>query len=230
VNLSNKENNQKPGAESASRRRVVLTAPPCVGFSIGSMIKVEKICPKCKIKKPISDFYSYKYICKSCHYQESLEWHRNNKEKARFAVRKWRLKNLDVDKRNYKAWASKNKGKRREIDRKWYKKTWESKPIFRLLKLHRSRIGYILKRLNLRKRISSNSLIGCSPKELKTHIELQFLEGMTWENHGLYGWHVDHIKPLSSFDLTQTEQQKIAFHYTNLQPLWAKDNILKSNK
>ena len=53
---------------------------------------------------------------------------------------------------------------------------------------------------------------------------------MTWNNHGLYGWHIDHIKPVSKFNLLDLEEQRRAFHYTNLQPLWALDNIRKSNK
>jgi hypothetical protein len=53
---------------------------------------------------------------------------------------------------------------------------------------------------------------------------------MTWENWSKYGWHIDHIKPLSSFNLTDYEQLKMACHYTNLQPMWAKDNLIKSNK
>ena len=67
-------------------------------------------------------------------------------------------------------------------------------------------------------------------KELKEHLEKQFKEGMSWENYGFYGWHIDHILPLSSFDLTKAEEQKKAFHYTNLQPLSAKENLQKYSK
>ena len=72
--------------------------------------------------------------------------------------------------------------------------------------------------------------LGCSLHEFKQYIESKFQPGMTWDNWSRNGWHIDHIKPLSLFDLTDPEQLKQACHYTNLQPLWAKDNILKSNK
>ena len=72
--------------------------------------------------------------------------------------------------------------------------------------------------------------LGCSIEELKLYLEKQFQIGMTWENWNNTGWHIDHIKPLSKFNLTDINQIKEACHYTNLQPLWAKDNILKGNK
>ena len=53
---------------------------------------------------------------------------------------------------------------------------------------------------------------------------------MSWKNHGLNGWHIDHIKPVSKYNLLDPEEQKKCFHYTNLQPLWAIENIRKSNK
>ena len=71
-------------------------------------------------------------------------------------------------------------------------------------------------------------LVGCSPRELKAHIEKQFVDGMTWDNRHL--WHVDHICPLAYFDLRQMQQQKSAMHFTNLQPLWKGDNHRKSDK
>ena len=62
-------------------------------------------------------------------------------------------------------------------------------------------------------------------EELKIHIEGKFVEGMTWENHG--SWHLDHVRPCCSFDLKNEEEQKKCFHYTNLQPLWAVENLSK---
>ena len=72
-------------------------------------------------------------------------------------------------------------------------------------------------------------LLGCSPDELRVHLEEQFAPDMTWENYSHKGWHVDHIRPCASFDLTDPEQQRQCFHYTNLQPLWAIDNLRKNS-
>ncbi len=89
---------------------------------------------------------------------------------------------------------------------------------------------------NLRTRLSHiakgranrfNVIVGCSGRELAQHLESQFKEGMSWDNYGRSGWHIDHIIPIASFDLTDPKQQKICFHYSNLQPLWAEDNMRK---
>lgn len=75
----------------------------------------------------------------------------------------------------------------------------------------------------------TQKLLGCSFKELKVYLESKFQPGMTWQNHSKTGWHIDHIKPLAAFNLVKESEQKIAFHYTNLQPLWAKENLIKSS-
>jgi hypothetical protein len=69
--------------------------------------------------------------------------------------------------------------------------------------------------------------LGCTIKELVAHLEGQFLPGMTWKNWSRHGWHIDHIEPLCSFDLTDRAQVLRACHYTNLRPMWAIENLRK---
>ena len=73
-----------------------------------------------------------------------------------------------------------------------------------------------------------SKLFGCSYRQLRNHLQKQFKEGMTWENYG--DWHIDHIKPMAKFNLNVDDQRNKCFHYTNLQPLWAKDNLKKGDK
>ena len=77
---------------------------------------------------------------------------------------------------------------------------------------------------------SIRDLLGCTISELFTYLQSKFLPGMSWENYGRKGWHIDHIRPLSSFDLNDLEQRLVAFHHTNLQPLWASDNMRKGGR
>ena len=73
--------------------------------------------------------------------------------------------------------------------------------------------------------------LGCTLEEYKEYLESKFQQGMTWDNHTVDGWHIDHILPLNESDTILTEEEKIKrVHYTNTQPLWAKDNIKKGNK
>lgn len=98
-------------------------------------------------------------------------------------------------------------------------------PNIRMIENIRRRTRAVLKGEN--KSDSTINLIGCSREQLIKHIESMFDENMSWDNYG--SWHIDHIKPCSLFDLSDEKQQKECFHYTNLQPLWAKDNLRKSN-
>lgn len=90
----------------------------------------------------------------------------------------------------------------------------------------RTQCWRVVKQLSLGKKPTKTfEWIGCTPEQLKTHFESLFQEGMAWENYG--EWHVDHKRPISSFKPEEWEQIN---HYTNLQPLWAKDNLSKKNK
>jgi hypothetical protein len=114
------------------------------------------------------------------------------------------------------------------------KKVFNSHAHRKLIKGLRRRLENFTKRakINVGTSISraAQSFLGCSISGLRVHLEKQFKPGMTWENHGYAGWHVDHIRPLASFDLRDPVQQKVCFHYTNLQPLWAPENIEKGSR
>lgn len=101
-------------------------------------------------------------------------------------------------------------------------------PLYMTQKRLRCRIAYAVRAGRCGKAGSTADLIGCSASELVTHIESLFTKGMCWANKHL--WHIDHIIPVSAFDLSTKEGQQAAFHYTNLRPLWAKDNQAKSSK
>ena len=99
-------------------------------------------------------------------------------------------------------------------------------PLHKMACCLRSRLRDALK--NLKKSKSTEKLVGCSFQELKKYIESKFEFGMNWENYGK--WHMDHIRPCSSFDLSKEEGQQACFNFKNLQPLWAKDNLIKGCK
>tara|TARA_B100001057_G_C22586855_1_gene847394 strand:+ start:66 stop:821 length:756 start_codon:yes stop_codon:yes gene_type:complete len=118
------------------------------------------------------------------------------------------------------------------INRKKRQKKWNeryySDPIFRAKEFIKSRLKRIIKQKNVYKPVAFQKAFGIDFKGFKKYIEEQFTLGMTWSNYGK--WHLDHIIPLSSFDLSDENDFNRCNHYTNFQPLWAEDNLKKSNK
>jgi hypothetical protein len=100
-------------------------------------------------------------------------------------------------------------------------------PRFLVLRRLRRRLWFYTKK-GLRLHIED--LVGCSRNELKDHLERRFKPGMTWENYGVNGWQIDHVKPCIGFDLLDPHQQRLCFHFSNLRPMWAKENISKSDR
>jgi hypothetical protein len=137
-----------------------------------------------------------------------------------------------------KKWLVNNAKKRKESlissrKKNWYKTTqvqrrkeYSEKLEIRVKNALRSRIKKTLK--TNPKNTSTTKLVGCTIEELKAHIENQFQNGMSWDNWSQFGWHLDHIKPLSS--AKNIQEMESLCHFTNLQPLWWRDNIIKSDK
>lgn len=153
--------------------------------------------------------------------------------------RKKTPRNPEKTKENHKKYYQKNRDKvlkqckkyRQENRKKRYKQELEKKSsnfLYQLTCAMRSRTSIILKRKKIKKNNKTINIIGCSMKFLKEYLERQFKEAMTWENYGNKGWHIDHIIPLASAT-TEEEVYKLC-HYTNLQPLWAHENLSKGSK
>ena len=200
-----------------------------------------KVCSKCGGEKNIKNFPRNRRVCYECNKEyykkyyhknkttlscRNNEWTKNNKEKVNSRKRRWAKNNKEKTKQATQKWLKNNKEKRLQIDRNYYHNTLKNNIQWKITNSLRGRVRVAIKDSN--KSDSTINLLSCSIPELINHLEKQFTKGMSWDNYG--EWHIDHIKPCSSFDLTKPEQQKICFHYTNLQPLWAKDNMSKSNK
>lgn len=169
------------------------------------------------------------------------EWKKSNKEKVSAYNKEYAQKNAltiaekrklipqenkQKQKETTKQWKNNNKTKINEYNKVYFLERYKSDPIYKLKMMQRNRIRIGLK--NLPKSSKTCELLGCSFIELKDYIEKQFSDGMNWSNMGK--WHIDHIIPLAAFDLSIEENQKIVFHYTNLQPLWAEENLKKGAK
>ena len=165
------------------------------------------------------------------------------KAKSQRANQRFKEKNPEYYKKYNKEYGAKNRNKLTLKQKGWYHKNREKRCAymnnyvkerrdkdiqFKISSVLRSRFRQAVKKNH--KTGSAIKKLGCSIIELKSYLESKFLIGMTWDNYGLYGWHIDHIKPLSAFDLSDEKETLEACHYTNLQPLWAKDNLSKGDR
>lgn len=190
-----------------------------------------KICTKCGKRKLFKYFYhhkrqkgNYSSQCKKC----VNDYFKNNKEKVKKYKQEYYLKNKEKHNEQSLINYQKNK-KERNIKQLIYEKKRRKIDIrFRLMGSLRTRVNSAITKGY--KSLSTMFLIGCEVDYLMYHIQNQFTKGMSWDNYGIGGWEMDHIKPLCLFNLKNKEEQRNALNYTNLQPLWAIDNRRKYNK
>jgi hypothetical protein len=175
--------------------------------------------------------------CKSCQKKRMDIYYAAHREKL-----------IAYQKEYHKKYAEKCKAYRRRVSKQrgaymceWRKKNWDKIMIYKK-KYHKeveskqieyrilhSLRGRLLQALNgTVKSKHTMEFVGCDMIQLKEHLSSQFKKGMAWDNYGRKGWHIDHITPCSSFNLTCPNEQKKCFHYTNLQPLWWLDNCRKN--
>ena len=158
--------------------------------------------------------------------EKAKQYYLKNKEKIKEKIKQYRLENKEKLKEKRKQYYLKNKEKILKRTQQYADQRIKKDPNFKLKKRLRTRIRMALKHNS--KKSTTAELLGASISVVWNHLEKQFKPGMTRENHGL--WHIDHIKPCASFDLSKLEEQKKCFHYTNLQPLWAAENMSKGAK
>lgn len=194
-----------------------------------------KKCSKCDKSKSVCKFYKNKKYkdglscwCRKCSNEYNIDWKKDNLEKTKEHKKRYRNNNSKKITEYRKNYYQNNKEKIIKYQVCYAKEKYSVDKLFRLLKNIRNRIIKSIK-INS-KSCNTSKLLGCTINQLKTYLESHFTENMTWNNHSLYGWHIDHIIPCSSFDLSKPEEQRKCFHYSNLQPLWAKDNLRKSDK
>jgi hypothetical protein len=166
--------------------------------------------------------------CKLCSSLYLKEYRLINKETLHLKSQEYKLLNKSKISSQKKEWQKNNSEKLSTYCNEYEKKRKKIDILFKLKKNIRSHLASAIKQNY--KSGSAVSDLGCSIEELKLHLESLFEPGMTWENWSRTGWHIDHIIPLDAFNLSDPKQFKEACKYTNLQPLWAKDNLRKSNK
>ena len=177
--------------------------------------------------------------------ERSKEYNKKNKEKIAQDHRVYSKKNKEQIKNRRKDYRLKNEEKEKAQQKEYYllnrehlikevtKYSTERKKRdvnYRITCNLRCRLHHALEHRSERKSKRTIELLGCTVQELIEHLENQFRDGMSWANYGINGWVIDHFIPCASFDLTDTEQQKRCFHFSNLKPLFVEENLRKGKK
>lgn len=203
-----------------------------------------KRCCTCKECKPFDQFPKnrsekdgLKKRCKACNNRANKEYRERNPESSAASSRNWVLKNPAKAEAKKQRWKDNNPGRHTELARLWRQRNSErhaesmqrytSRPDVRIQRTIRERIRQMVKG---RKSRRTFDLLGYTVDDLKVHLERQFTKGMRWENFG--DWHIDHVVPLSSFNITSEFDPELqaAWALSNLRPLWATENLQKRAK
>ena len=158
------------------------------------------------------------------------KYREKNKERLYNNHKEWYEENKDKWNEYIKEYREKNKDKIREIKRNYERTRKANDPIYKLINNFRTAIYQVLKENQVQKNGHYFDILKYSPENLIEHLENKFKDNMTWDNYG--EWHVDHIKPISSFKITEIGDKEFmsCWSLENLQPLWGEENIRKSNK
>lgn len=248
-----KQNSSKDGRRSECKECRKTNETKERQIQLDLIPKGFKLCTICNNEKSLSDFfksktglYGYTSICKECfskinqqYYQENKksiiiskkDYYQQNKEKIKKYSKTYRKNHSEYYRKLSKYYYQINKTSLIKKAKKYSKLKNKTDLSFKILKNLRTRISQVIRGKN--KSQSTLKLLGCSVAFLKKHLESKFTEGMSWNNYGRgwngkKEWHIDHKTPCYAFDLLKPEEQIKCFHYTNLQPLWATENLIKN--
>jgi hypothetical protein len=206
-----------------------------------------KVCKKCGEVKSLVEFHRKNNTldgksgyCKKCRSNQEKERYRNPEIKASIRAKQNEYRQIPEVRTKQKERRQKPEIKAQEKryrqtleirtkERKRHKERMGNDPNYRLTKNFRRRLNGALKAAGVVKSKKTKDLLSAPVELVWVHLEKQFRPPMTRENYGRI-WHVDHIRPICSFNLTDPEQLKACFHYTNLQPLFIKENLSKGGR
>jgi len=198
-------------------------------------------CKRTEVPNPTKDWFAgptccycygkkYRQTHKEQIRQQINSWRELNKEKHKARERKWREDNQEHKNATDKRWREDNADHVREHRRNYVKTKERLDPAYRIGRRLRARFYKFVKWSDQESTEVLSKYISYSNNDLKKHLESLFESGMTWSNYTVHGWHIDHIKPLCSFDLTKKEEIIEAWKLSNLRPLWCKKNWAKSRQ
>lgn len=179
-------------------------------------------CKECTVERnrELRDINPEKYS----EYQKN--YYRKNKDSILSKEKMWREENREEILERRRVYYRENSGKIKRVNYEYKKKRLKDDPVFYCAELCRRRISKCLQERGFLKTGSTGKMLGCDWNHLKDHIESQFQDGMSWDNRG--DWHIDHIIPLARAKTIEDVERLC--HYTNLQPLWASENMSKGSK
>lgn len=208
------------------------------------LAKETKACPRCGTDKHKSEFANDKnridglrVYCRVCSSSANKKYRQENPDAASASTKNWAIKNPEKVRAKSKKWALENRERKianakswREMNRQYLREYWSQRRCQPEHRIAHSMSVRLYSLITDKKNTRTEDLIGYKKEELLLHLERQFLDGMSWENYGQ--WHVDHIVPVSAFNIrskNDIEEIRACWALSNLRPLWASDNIRKSN-
>lgn len=192
-------------------------------------------CSDCHETKNLSDFYfrkesnTYRQTCKLCFKQNRKQYRDTNKENIQESKKQYYYENQEICCKRSRDWYAKNKEIKNEKHVVYIRNRRRTDNDFKVYSNIQSRIYSALHSNNVKKIDNTLDIIGCSIAFYKSWLEYQFDDNMNWDNHGNY-WHIDHVKPCESYNMSDDNELKECFNWSNVRPVEKTLNLIKNDK